>query len=248
MNNLIICPVGNPISFSEHFNAQEHWRYTKQKRNYETTIISYKDPNTFLPEDNTYDHIFFEKGQKWNVIKKLLKTIDYTKYEYIGFFDDDLITDIDNINQSLELANDKKIKIFQLSLTPDSEVFHRSVLGNNPNLKYAITTFVEVMGPFIHSSLIPLVLEFWDEYDINSGWGFDMILKDITKTDLAVIHKCQMYHPKKETSYPKDDAIKEMHHVLLNVCSKFMKKKYNEDWRFLGEDIKTLKVFPKEFV
>jgi hypothetical protein len=247
MRNLIICPVGIPITFSEQFDAQEHWRYTKQKRNYETMIICYKDSDVFFPEKNTYDHIFFEKGEKCSLIKNLLKNIDYTKYEYIGFFDDDLITDIDNINGALEFAHNKKLKIFQLSLTSDSEVFHRSVLGNDTNLDYSTTTFIEIMGPFIHSSLIPLVLEFWNEYNINSGWGFDIVLKDITKTDLSVIHRYQMYHPKKESSYSRDDAAQEMRHVLLNVCPKFMKKKYNEDWNFLGENIRVLKLFLRSF-
>lgn len=245
MRSLIICPVGNPITFDSRFDQENHWRYTKEKRNYDTIVLSYKDKEIFHPENDTYDQILFRKGQKWKLIKNLLSEFDYKNYEYIGFFDDDLITDIDNINGALKMAHDKNIKIFQLSLTSDSDVFHKKVLGNNSSIDYSFTTFVEVMGPFIHTSLIPLVLEFWDEYDINSGWGFDMILKDISKTDLAVIHKYQMFHPKKDTSYPKDEAMNEMYHVLYNVCPKFMKKKYNEDWLFLGEDIKTLKIFLK---
>lgn len=244
MRSLIICSVGNPITFSDQFNSQEHWRYVNDKRNYDTYVVSYN--KNFIPESNSYDKIFFESGQKWELMKKILPTIDYSQYEYIGFFDDDLITDIDSINGALEIANEIGVKAFQLSLTPDSDVWHRSVLGNKSNVKYAITTFVEVMGPFFHSSLIPLALEFWNEYDIKSGWGFDMVLKTIAKTDLAVIHKYKMFHPKKESSYDKNAARAEMYYVFYEVCPRFMRKKYGENWKFHGEDVRILKMFEEK--
>ena len=82
------------------------------------------------------------------------------------------------------------------------------------------------MGPVIHTSLIPLCMDLWKEYDIYSGWGFDKVLCDLTKEDAAVIHCSQMYHPKKISSYDKSNAFAEMDKLLTDVFPKFMKDVY----------------------
>jgi hypothetical protein len=93
------------------------------------------------------------------------------------------------------------------------------------------------MGPFIHSSKIPMCLELWDKYDIFSGWGFDKVLSDLVQDDLAVIHSSQMYHPKKTSSYDKTKAFAEMDKLLIDVFPKFMLDKYNQKWTFKEEQI-----------
>ena len=226
MNNLIVCPVGNPLTFDSRFDG--HWRYTKQNRLYETLVFQYSD---FVPEENSYDFLIKQKGFKWNLAKEWLSKTDYSKYEYIGFLDDDLITDIESINKSLLLAKERDLKIFQLSVTEDSDVFY-SILRHRNDLVYAKTNFNEVMGPFIHTSLLPIIQEFWNQYDIFSGWGLDKVLCDITQTDAAVVHEYQMYHPKKHSSYDKTKAFKEMDLVTGILTQKFMKEKYNVDWKF----------------
>lgn len=227
--NLIICPVGNPISFYNKFEDSKHWRYTTNERLYKTQVFQYSD---FVPEENTYDNLIKQKGFKWSLSKEFFKTNDYSKYEYIGFIDDDLVTDYENMNKALSLAHEKDFKIFQLSVTKDSDEFFK-ILVNQPGIKYTKTNFVETMGMFIHSSLMPIVQEFWDEYDIYCGWGFDKVLCDITKTDAAVIHCCQMYHPKRYSSYNKSSAFEEMNKVLYEITPRFMKKKYDENWSFV---------------
>lgn len=228
--SLIICPMGNPLTFDDRFDKENHWRYCHDNRLYETAIIAYSD---FLPEPNTCDILIKDKGFKWSLAKKYIDSFDYEKYEYIGFMDDDLVTDIQNMNRALTMAKENNFKIFQMSVTKDSDEFY-PILRNKSDIKYSITNFVEVMGPFIHTSLIPLVKEFWEMYDIYSGWGFDKVICDITKTDAAVIHSCQMYHPKKQISeYNKTNAFDEMDKVLYEITPKFMKDKYNEDWSFV---------------
>lgn len=229
MKNLIFCPVGSPLSFDERFDKDNHWRFTKEGRLYETFVVQYSN---FEPEPGTYDRIIRQKGFKWNLAKEHLPKIDYSQYDYIGFLDDDLITDSYNINRALLLAKEKDLKLFQLSVTQDSDMFY-DILKNKPGVRYSVTNFNEVMGPFIHSSLIPLCLELWDKYDIYSGWGFDKVICDLTKQDAAVIHCSQMYHPKRSGNYDKSDAFGEMNHLLTNVFPKFMKEKYGEDWSFV---------------
>lgn len=231
MHNLIICPVGNPLTFDSRFNKEKHWRYTNNHRTYETLVAQYKD---FDLEENTYDFLVKQTGQKWQLVKNILSSIDYKKYEYIGFFDDDLITSCDDINQSIILAKERNLKLFQLSVTHDSDVFY-PILRKNDSLVYSLTNFIEIMGPFIHTSLIPICMDLWNRYDIVSGWGFDKVLCDLTKTNAAVIHKYSMYHPQKNSSYDKKNAFEEMNMLLFDLFPKFMKEKYNENWNFVDE-------------
>lgn len=228
MRNLVFCPVGSPLTFDDRFDKENHWRYNKPNRLYETFAIQY---GQYVPEEGTYDSLAVQSGFKWNLAKQYLEKLDYRKYEYIAFFDDDLITDIENLNRSFTLAKEKDLKIFQLSVTNDSDIFY-PILRNKPGIKYTKTNFIEVMGPVIHSSLIPLCLDLWNKYDIYSGWGFDKVLCDLTKEDAAVIHCSQMYHPKKESSYDKSNAFAEMDKLLTDVFPKYMKERYGEDWSF----------------
>jgi hypothetical protein len=227
--SLIICPVGNPLTFHDSFDRENHWRYVNSNRLYETMVFQYSD---FKPEHTTWDDLIQQKGFKWSLSKEWLKNNDYSKYEYIGFMDDDLVTDIHNVNHALTIAHETQSKIFQMSVTNDSDEFF-PILRNKSDIKYTKTNFVETMGMFIHTSLIPIVLEFWNEYDIYCGWGFDKVLCDITKTDATVIHSCIMYHPKRDSSYNKSEAFQEMDKVLYEITPKFMNDKYNEEWKFV---------------
>lgn len=229
MNNLIICPSGIPLAFDDRFDRENHWRITNGiDRLYTTMVIKYRDYDI---EPMSYDYLGQAQGEKWVISKTILENLNYQDYEYIGFFDDDLITDIQNVNKAIELASENDLKIFQISVTKDSDMFW-PILVNRPGVKYTTTNFVEVMAPFIHTSLIPLCLELWSQYDIRSGWGFDKVICDLTQTDAAVIHTSQMYHPKKATSYNRPSAFKEMDYLLYNLFPQFMKNKYNIDWQF----------------
>lgn len=228
MRNLIICPVGSPLTFDSRFDQDNHWRYTKENREYETLVFQYSD---FVPEAGTYDTLIKQKGFKWSIAKEYLKTIDLTQYDFIGFIDDDLITDVANMNRALLTAKERDMKLFQLSVTRDSDMFW-PILINKPGVRYTKTDFIEVMGPFIHTSLLPVCQKLWEEYDIFSGWGFDKVLCDVTKELAYVIHESQMYHPKKESSYNKSNAFTEMDHLTNTVMPKFMKQYYNEDYTF----------------
>lgn len=241
MNNLIICPVGIPLSFDDRFEKENHWRYVDNERLYETMVVQY---GSYIPEEKTYDILIQKKGHKFQLAKMILNSLDYSKYEYIGFLDDDLIIDYQSINNSILLAKENNLKLFQLSVTSDSDVFY-PILRHNSSLKYAVTNFIEVMGPFIHTSLIPICLDIWNRYDIVSSWGFDKVLCDATKENAHVIHEFQMKHPKRNSTYDKNSAFAEMNYFLSSVFPKFMLEKYNEKWTF-NDVQKNIKVITKE--
>jgi hypothetical protein len=227
MSSLIFCSAGIPLHYHKDYDRNNHWRKTDGiQRDYETVVYQYKD---FDIESNSYDKLFKGTGYKWQVAKQFLDSFDYSKYEYIGFFDDDLVTDIQSVNRALSIAREKNIKLFQMSLNYDSERQH-FITFQDQNKKYSITNFVEGMGPFIHHSVMPAFVDFWNYHEIKSGWGFDLVLSSILKVDAGIIHEVSMHHvPKHNPYYDKSDAFVEMDDILNVVYPKFMKGRYNED-------------------
>lgn len=231
MSNIIFSPVGIPLNFHDAYDKVNHWRYTKPNRNYQTVVCKYND---YEPDTNTYDYIFEKTGYKWDLVKHFLEMFDYNKYEYIGFWDDDLVTDIQSVNRALEIATEKNMKMFQLSTIAGSDSTHR-ILHQRQELKYSITNFNEGMGQFFHRTMIPILLEFFQYHEVKSGWGFDLILSAITKEKCGVIHEVSMYHPGKVSYYDKSEAFSEMYKILQDVYPKFMKGYHNEDVGAYGE-------------
>jgi hypothetical protein len=224
MKSLIFSAVGNPLYFHSEYDSDNHWRYTKPERNYETIVYQYND---FEIEPDTFDFIDKGSGYKWIIAKKFLQTFDYSNYEYIGFFDDDLVTDIKSVNRALEIDKNNDIKLFQMSLNDDSEKQHR-VTFQDKNLSYTLTNFVEGMGVFVHQSLMNNFVKFWDFHEVRTGWGFDIVLSPMLRTKAAVIHEVSMHHvPKHNPYYDKSFAFEEMYHVLNNVYPKYMKNVYD---------------------
>jgi hypothetical protein len=113
MRNIIFVPVGQELSFHETYDKNNHWRYNKSNRDYEVIAYQYKD---FDIEPDTYDYLVNDVGFKWYFSKHFLDTFDWRDYNYIGFWDDDLVTDIQSVNRGLELAEKHDMKMFQLSI------------------------------------------------------------------------------------------------------------------------------------
>jgi hypothetical protein len=224
MRNAIFVPVGIPIAFHPSYDRDNHWRMVKPTRNYEVVAYNY---NNFQPESGTYDILVKDRGYKWEMAKHFLETFDYTEYDYIGFWDDDLITDIQSINRAIEIAVDNNLKLFQLSTISGSDSTH-TILHQDLSKSYSKTNFNEGMGQFVHSSLIPIILQFFKHHKVKSGWGFDLIMSSICKEKCGVIHEVSMYHPAKPSSYDKTLAHSEMHKILTWVYPNFMKDQYGE--------------------
>jgi hypothetical protein len=231
MSNLIFSAVGNPILFHDDYDKDNHYRFTKKERNYDTIICCYND---FVPEDNSYDVIYHDKGFKWQIVNKFLQMFDYSDYEYVAFFDDDVITDIQSINRAIEIAKQNDFKLFQMSMKEGSESAH-SILWQDKNLIWSKTSFVEGMGTFFHSSILHCLVDFFKIHDAKTGWGLDIIFGMITKTTPVVIHEVSMFHPPKDfggyspSYYDNTEAMNELNYILNDVYPRYMKMKYNED-------------------
>ena len=228
--SLLICPVGGPVPTSPEFDNSNHWRWGHPS--YEILVVAY---NEYNPEIFTYDSIQYGKGMKWSLAKHILKDIDVSRYEYIGFIDDDLLMTGSDIASCLNKAYQLKTKLFQLSVDKNSDCWYK-ILYQNDLLEHSTTNFIEIMAPFIHTDKIPVLKRFWDMYNIDCGWGLDRIFCYITMESATVFHDVCMIHPKKqESGYNKVKAFDEACLVLNSIYPSFMRAEYNLDAPSIGD-------------
>ena len=107
---LIITPTGTDYFLDDAYDKENHWRFTKPERTYETCVVVFNDHQ---PEPGTYDYIIRWKGLKWNLIPEVCKIINWEDYDYIGCWDDDYVTDIQSVNRALALARQYDFRLFQ---------------------------------------------------------------------------------------------------------------------------------------
>ena len=242
-NNLIICPVGIPMTFDDRFDMQNHWRYTtKAERDYETLLVVYND---FQPEPDTYDHLIRMKGHKWQIIRQIPEIFDLSKYDYIGCVDDDQITDIQSFNLGLNLAHNFDFKLWQLSMIEGSGIIY-DCLKQNKEWIFSETNFVEMGSTFFRKDIFFKAVEFFNELDFTVGWGIDKVWCDVLECNANVVHAASIYHPPnhiKPSYYDQREAMNEMNKMIYEVYPRIMKDKYKrENWQFVDSQV-TLRAF-----
>lgn len=234
MTALIICPVGCDLTFMDDvYDHQNHWRFTDASpRTYETLCVVYND---YTPDEKTYDHLLRMKGHKWQIIKNLVNNniFDFSKYDYIGCVDDDLITDIQSFNTGLELAREKNFKLWQLSMVAGSGIIY-NCLKQKSNITYSETNFIEMGSPFFRRDIFLRAIDFFNQLDFTIGWGIDKMFCDVLECSANVVHCASIYHPPTKVSYyDQRDAMAEMNHMIEEVYPKIMREKYGRtDWVF----------------
>lgn len=243
MTNLIICPVGNPMTYDKRYDTENHWRKTNgAKREYETLVVVYND---FVPEENSYDHILHMKGHKWQIIREIPKVFDIEKYDYIGCVDDDLITDIHSFNIGLNLAHNFDFKIWQLSMIEGSGIIYQCLM-QNPKWAFSETNFIEMGSPFFRKDKFKDIIEFFNQLDFTIGWGIDKVFCDVLDCTANVVHCASIYHPPntiKPSYYDQAEAMAEMTHMIDDVYPRIMFEKYGKhQWAFCDVQ-QTLKVW-----
>ena len=224
--NLVLVPVGTPIdkfiNRSRYpMSVDQHWRSPGAERNYGILAVQYGD---FEPEAGTYDVLIKHRGYKWELVKAFQDYIDYRKWNYIGFYDDDLLIDAISMSRSFEFAETRGFQAFQVSLAPGSESQFRCT-RNRPYLSYSTTNFIESMAPVFHRSVMDGVLKLLNAYEVRSGWGMDIVMAEYLKLEPKIIHALQMFHPPRPdtgSTYSKSAAAEEMHYVFDVAFPKLM--------------------------
>lgn len=229
---LIITPTGRPIYFHEDYDKDNHWRYTKPERTYETCVVLYND---FVPEPNTYDMIVRQKGFKWKVLPELSKKIMWEDYDYIGFWDDDYATDIQSINKALEYARRYDFRLFQQATTSFQTY---DCLKHKPEYAFTETNFIEIGIPFFRNDIFRKMIRFIEDYNKDTmnweaSWGIDKVMCYYLQASAHVVHETTARHMVPESSmYDKTDAFREMDYLMRDFFPRYMKETFNIDYQY----------------
>lgn len=225
---LIITPTGRPIYFHEDYDKDNHWRYTKPERTYETCVVVYND---FQPEPGTYDYIIRRKGLKWNLVPEVSKIINWEDYDYIGVWDDDYATDIQSINKALTYARRYDFRLFQQSTTSFQTY---DCLKHNPEFAFTETNFIELGVPFFRNDIYRKVLRFLNDYRYEkSDWGIDKVLCYYLQASAHVVHDVTVRHMlPDESTYNKEDGFREMEYLMRDFFPKYMRDNFGLDYQY----------------
>ena len=242
---LIITPTGCPMFFDEEYDKDNHWRYAKEHRTYETIVIGFKDD--YVPEPNSYDtFIKYPVRYKWKDLPKLLddREIPWYNYDYIGYWDDDYCTDIQSVNRALELARRYDFPFFQQSLRSWTVY---PCLEQDKSCTFAKTNFTEMGVPFYRADIFRKVLELLEAYQYReSEWGIDKIMCDYLRLPAYVVHETSIKHMRRESWYDKTNAFKEMEYLMRDWFPKYMKNNFNIDYEYHDSQI-TIEKYTEEY-
>ena len=225
---LIITPTGRPIYHHEDYDKDNHWRYTKSGRSYETCVVVYND---FQPEPGTYDYIIRRKGLKWNLVPEVSKIINWEDYDYIGVWDDDYASDINSVEIALSYARRYDFRLFQQSTTSFQTY---DCLKHNPEFAFTETNFIELGVPFFRNDIYRKVLRFLDAYRYEkSDWGIDKVLCYYLQASAHVVHETTVRHMlPDESTYNKEDGFREMEYLMRDFFPKYMKENFDLDYQY----------------
>lgn len=224
---LIITPTGTHYFLDDEFDKENHWRFTKPNRSYETRVILFND---HVPEPDTYDGIYRLKGRKWAMLPEVCDMVNWEDFDYIGYWDDDYCTDIQSVELALRIARRYDMRMFQQSLTSWTVY---PILEHNPNKLFSETNFIELGVPFFRNDIFRKVLRFFKDYKPGPAeWGMDKIMCYYLQQTAHVIHASKVKHMRRDSSYNKEDGFKEMDYLMRDFFPKYMKEKFGLDYQY----------------
>ena len=230
-NALIISPTGCPMYFDDDYDKDNHWRYTKPERTYETFVVGFRED--FVPEPDSYDRfVHYPIRHKWKQVPELLDifNIKWYNYDYVGIWDDDYCTDIQSVNRSLELARQFDFPFFQQSLR--SWTVYKC-LEQDTSCNFTKTNFTEMGIPFYRQDIFRKVLRLLNDYQYKeSEWGIDKIMCDYLRLPAYIVHEVSAKHMRRESWYDKSNAFREMDYLMKDWFPKYMKEKFGLDYSY----------------
>lgn len=232
--SLIITPTGCPMFFDDEYDKDNHWRMRKPGRSYEVCVIGFKDD--FEPEPNSYDYFFtYPVRYKWKQLPELVtflrnNDLDWSDYDYIGYWDDDYCTDIQSVETALKLARQFDMRLFQQSLKSWTVY---PCLEHKKDWIFSETNFTEMGVPFYRADIFRKVLTLLKDYVYNeSEWGIDKIMCDYLRQTAHVIHASSIKHMRRESWYDKTNAFVEMDYLMREWFPKYMNDKFGLSYKY----------------
>ncbi len=152
-------------------STHRDWYASSNKRQFDV-VISYYGDGEYIPSQGELVHYF--KGGKWEGILDFFRNNpDFiSRYSQIWLPDDDLITNVSEIDKLFNMAESRKLQICQPSLSWKSYHSHFITLQNR-NFQLRYTNYVETMAPLFSADALRRVLPFFE--GLRFGWGLDEV-------------------------------------------------------------------------
>lgn len=173
-------------------DASLHPEYVNQHADFDV-VLSYFGND--LPYDLTHiQYVHYCKGSKWEGLNAFFQANPsiWQAYDYIWLPDDDLSSDVANINQFLQIAAQERFDLAQPGLTHNSYwsfLITRQVKG----LRYRVSNFVEVMAPLFSRSAFAVCVDTFAEN--KSGFGLDFLWRTLLKgRKIGIIDQTPVFH------------------------------------------------------
>ena len=173
-------------------DASLHPEYVNQHAVFDV-VLSYFGND--LPYDLTHiQYVHYCKGSKWEGLNAFFQANPsiWQAYDYIWLPDDDLSSDVANINQFLQIAAQERFDLAQPGLTHNSYwsfLITRQVKG----LRYRVSNFVEVMAPLFSRSAFAVCVDTFAEN--KSGFGLDFLWRTLLKgRKIGIIDQTPVFH------------------------------------------------------
>ena len=173
-------------------DASLHPEYVNQHADFDV-VLSYFGND--LPYDLTHiQYVHYCKGSKWEGLNAFFQANPsiWQAYDYIWLPDDDLSSDVANINRFLQIADQEQFDLAQPGLTHNSYwsfLITRQVKG----LRYRVSNFVEVMAPLFSRSAFAVCVDTFAEN--KSGFGLDFLWRTLLKgRKIGIIDQTPVFH------------------------------------------------------
>ena len=173
-------------------DASLHPEYVNQHADFDV-VLSYFGND--LPYDLTHiQYVHYCKGSKWEGLSAFFQANPsiWQAYDYIWLPDDDLSSDVANINQFLQIAAQERFDLAQPGLTHNSYwsfLITRQVKG----LRYRVSNFVEVMAPLFSRSAFAVCVD--TSAENKSGFGLDFLWRTLLKgRKIGIIDQTPVFH------------------------------------------------------
>jgi hypothetical protein len=186
MKNLVIVPAGD---------NSLHTKWDEDEKNYDLIVLYYGSNEDIFNEykKNSKDCVKVS-GHKWHLISKYilsnLKEIE--KYDYVWFPDDDLLSNVKDINNLFEINKEYSLWLSQPSLS-GYVAYEIEKKVDNSLLRF--TNFVEIICPLMSIETLKKLVFY---FNINeSAWGLDYLwpkLLGYPKDKIAIIDNVTVEH------------------------------------------------------
>lgn len=144
-----------------------------------------------------FDYFHACKGSKWQGIADFIANNQdlLSRYRYVWFPDDDLLTTAENINMFFALCDKFGFTVAQPALTPYS-YFSWGITLQQEAVDFRITNFVEIMAPCFAMQHFD---RFAPSFSYNSsGWGLEWVwlktANEIAGASMAIVDRTPIHH------------------------------------------------------